>query len=226
MVSPRAATGRARPRRDALLDAAVRVVGSHGLAGTTHRSVTEAAGVPLATASYYFDSIGELIVEALGAFVRRRTAELTTFNPQPLTGVLTPADIAAGYAAAIVELDTARRMAFYEVLINAPRSDELAGPIREALAAYRKASQAGLRAVGAPATDRQARAFVALALGMGLLHEVDPEGDDGAQLADAIRDLFLGQEISAVDPVGVRARMTRPATHPHATAADVSSDPR
>ena len=41
---------RSQPRRDALLDAAVEVVGKHGLAGTTHRSVTEAAGVPLATA--------------------------------------------------------------------------------------------------------------------------------------------------------------------------------
>ncbi|MGQ0630327.1 MAG: TetR/AcrR family transcriptional regulator [Sporichthyaceae bacterium] len=219
---------RARPRRDALLDAAVEVVGTAGLAGTTHRSVTERAGVPLATASYYFDSIADLIVEALARFVGQRTAAMT-LDPGPLTGALTPADIAAWYAQTIVELDTPRRMAFYEVLINAPRSPELAAPVREALAAYRAASQAGLRAVGAPATDRQARAFVALALGLGLLHEVDPDPDDSAQLADAIRDLFLGQEISATDPAGVAERLARPATASNpveGTEAGISSDLR
>jgi DNA-binding transcriptional regulator YbjK len=196
-----------QPRRDALLAAAVEVVGEHGLAGATHRAVTEAAGVPLATASYYFDSIGELIAEALEAFVHARAAEMTVPDLGDLAATLTPADIASWFTDKIMELGRTQRLAFYEVLVNAPRSPELAEPARHAIATYLEAARSGLRAVGAPADPRQARAFVAVAMGMGLLHLAEPEEDDPAQLFDAIRDLFLGQELSAADPAGVAARM-------------------
>jgi len=202
---------RPRPRRDSLLDAAVRVVGTQGLAGTTHRSVTEAAGVPLATASYYFSSIGELVSEALTRFVRERAAEMDLGDLSAVAEFLTPADIATSFADRIMELDQPRRLAFYEVLVNAARSPELAEPARHAVRTYLGAARSGLRAVGAPADDRSARAYVALGLGMGLLHLVDPEPDDAAQLFDAIRDLFLGQEAAAADPDGVAARLSRTA---------------
>jgi AcrR family transcriptional regulator len=202
---------KAQPRRDALLDAAVEVVGTHGMAGTTHRSVTEAAGVPLATASYYFSSIGELIAEALTRFVHARAAEMAIPDLGPLAEFLTPADIANSFADRIIDLPKAQRLAFYEVLVNAPRMPELAGPAKHALDTYRQAAQTGLRAVGGPADDRSARAFIALSLGMGLLHLVDEEPDDDRQLFEAIRDLFLGQEAAGRDPDGIAARMARTA---------------
>jgi DNA-binding transcriptional regulator YbjK len=216
---PRSLTPRPRsqPRRDALLDAAVEVVGKHGLAGTTHRSVTEAAGVPLATASYYFSSIAELVAEALTRFVRARAEQMEVGDLSAIAEFLTPADIATSFAARIMDLSPIQRMAFYEVLVNAMRSPELAEPAREALGTYRRAAQTGLAAVGGPTDDRSARAFVALGLGMGLLHLVDPEADDAEQLFDAIRDLFLGQEQTANDPDAVAARITRTAA---AQAAD------
>src|SRR4051795_5035369 len=101
-----------QPRRDALLAAAVEVVGEHGLAGATHRAVTEAAGVPLATASYYFDSIGELIAEALEAFVRARAAEMTVPDLGELAAALTPTDIANWFTDKIMELGRTERLAF------------------------------------------------------------------------------------------------------------------
>ncbi len=210
-MAPLQTRRKAQPRRDALLAAAVEVVGTQGLAGTTHRSVTEAAGVPLATASYYFSSIGELVAEALREFVQRRAAEMSSLDLGELHGVLTPGDVAGWYAAKVMELDVPHRLAFYEVLINAPRSPEMSGPAREALAAYQEATAAGLRAVGATPDDRQSRAFVALAMGLGLLHLVDPAEDDADQLSEAIRDLFLGQEQAAADPEGVAGRMATPA---------------
>jgi AcrR family transcriptional regulator len=214
MPGPLQTRRKVQPRREALLAAAVEVVGTEGLAGTTHRSVTEAAGVPLATASYYFSSIGELVAEALQAFVERRAAEMAAPDLGELHGVLTPGDIAGWYAAKVMELDGPHRLAFYEVLVNAPRSPELAGPARDALRTYGEAAQAGLRAVGAPAEERQSRAYVALALGLGLLHLVDPNEDDTDQLYEAIRDLFLGQERSSTDPEGVAERLATPATTP------------
>jgi AcrR family transcriptional regulator len=202
---------RPQPRRDALLDAAVDVVGTHGMAGTTHRSVTEAAGVPLATASYYFSSIGELVAEALTRFAHARAEEISIPDPGPVAEFLTPADIANSFAERLMALPEARRLAFYEVLVNAPRMPELAAPAKHALDTYRRAAQTGLRAVGGRADDRSARAFVALSLGMGLLHVVDAEPDDDRQLFEAFRDLFLGQEVAAADPEGIAARMGRTA---------------
>ncbi len=210
---PRKLTARDKPqpRRDALLAAAVEVVGEHGLAGATHRAITETAGVPLATASYYFSSIGELIAEALEAFVRERAEQMTVPDLGELAATLTPADIARWYSDRIMELGRVQRLAFYEVLVNASRSPELAEPARHAIDTYLESARAGLRAVGAPADARQARAFVAVAMGMGLLHMAEPEDDDPAQLFEAIRDLFLGQELSATDPDAVAARIARPA---------------
>src|SRR5262245_47489108 len=102
-----------QPRRDALLDAAVEVVGEQGMAGTTHRSVTEAAGVPLATASYYFSSIGELVAEALTRFVHARAEQMAIpADLGPLAEFLTPADIANSFADRIMDLPRARRLAF------------------------------------------------------------------------------------------------------------------
>jgi TetR/AcrR family transcriptional regulator, regulator of biofilm formation and stress response len=209
MPRPLSNRSKPRPKRDALLAAAVEVVGEHGLAGTTHRSVTEAAGVPLATASYYFSSIGELIAEALEAFVRDTAAQMVVPDLGALAAQITPADIGHWYADRIMELGHIQRLAFYEVLINAARSPELAGPAKHALSTYQEAAASGLRAVGAPAEDRQARAFLALSIGFGLLHVADGQPDDADQLFEAIRDLFLGQERSAAEPEAVSERISR-----------------
>ncbi|MFD1052014.1 TetR/AcrR family transcriptional regulator, partial [Kibdelosporangium lantanae] len=99
-------------RRDALLAATVRVVGERGVGGTTHRAVTEEAGVPLATASYYFSSIGELIAQALTAFVKERAEEVALRDENVST-----ARIAEWYASQVMGLEKDKRLAFYEVLI-------------------------------------------------------------------------------------------------------------
>ena len=216
MPGPLQTRRKANPRREALLEAAVEVVGTQGLAGTTHRTVTEAAGVPLATASYYFSSIGELIAEALEAFVRDTAAQMVVPDLGALAEVITPADIGRWYADRIMELGHIQRLAFFEVLINAARSAELAGPAKHALTTYQEAAASGLRAVGAPADERQARAFLALSLGFGLLHVADGQADDADQLFEAIRDLFLGQERTAAEPEAVEERITRPGAVPPA----------
>lgn len=64
-------TPKGRARRESLLDAALRVLERDGPAAVTHRSVAAEAGVPLASATYYFETIDDLYVSAL----RRATAE-------------------------------------------------------------------------------------------------------------------------------------------------------
>lgn len=57
------ASGEIRVRQ--ILDAAVRIIGTEGPAGLTHRSVARAAGVPLGSMTYYFTDREDLIRQAM-----------------------------------------------------------------------------------------------------------------------------------------------------------------
>ncbi|MGR8011242.1 TetR/AcrR family transcriptional regulator [Streptomyces hypolithicus] len=52
-------------RRRRIIDAAIRVVGSKGLAGLSHRSAAAEADVPLGSTTYHFKTLDELMVAAL-----------------------------------------------------------------------------------------------------------------------------------------------------------------
>ncbi|SFQ59316.1 DNA-binding transcriptional regulator YbjK [Amycolatopsis arida] len=186
---------RSRPRRDALLRAAVEVIAEHGVAGTTHRAVTERAGVPLATASYYFDSIGELITEALRLFAEERARELAPPARAEGDDPASPEAVAAWARDRFVDVPELQRLAFFEMVVRSARSPELAESRRVALDSYRHAAQAALDALDAGGDPRHARAFVALHLGFSLLRLTDPRDDDGEQLFAAMRELFAGQRL-------------------------------
>jgi DNA-binding transcriptional regulator YbjK len=204
-----ARSSRKQPRRDALLAAAVQVVGERGVAGTTHRAVTERAEVPLATASYYFSSIDELIAEALTAFVKQRAEEMAMPDSaeQP-----TPAQVADWYAEQVMGLEKGKRLAFYEVLLNAARTPELAEAGRNAVQTYQDWAVAGINAAGAPRGVSSARAFVALGLGFGLLHLVDQQESDTEELFEALRDLFIGSVLDPAEHAVWTDRLARPET--------------
>lgn len=55
-------------RRDLLIVAALEVIAEHGVAGTTHRRVAAAAGVPLGSTTYYFADLHDLLGAAFGRF--------------------------------------------------------------------------------------------------------------------------------------------------------------
>jgi DNA-binding transcriptional regulator YbjK len=63
-------------RRGELLEAAIHLIGAHGLDAVTHRAVAAEAGVPAASTSYYFRSKDELIDEALRTLATREIARL------------------------------------------------------------------------------------------------------------------------------------------------------
>lgn len=58
-------TPKGEARRAALIDAVLRILEHEGPSAITHRSVANEAGVPLAAATYYFDSIDDLLVTAM-----------------------------------------------------------------------------------------------------------------------------------------------------------------
>ena len=71
-----AARPRGAARREALLEATLRIVADTGADAVTHRRVAEVAQLPLASTTYYFDSKEELLTAALELAAERDLARL------------------------------------------------------------------------------------------------------------------------------------------------------
>ena len=62
-------------RRDRIIDAALHLIATEGVAGTSHRKVAKQAGVPLGSMTYYFTGMDELLREAFTRFAGAAAAE-------------------------------------------------------------------------------------------------------------------------------------------------------
>ncbi|MCZ9309024.1 TetR/AcrR family transcriptional regulator [Corynebacterium uberis] len=77
---PMKASARRDPdRRMRIVVAAMKVICTHGVAGTSHRRVAQAAGVPLGSMTYYFNGIDELLHEAFAHFTDESVAEFSAY---------------------------------------------------------------------------------------------------------------------------------------------------
>ncbi len=66
-------------RRQAILDAAMRIVVRDGVRAVRHRSVAAEAEVPLSATTYYFKHIDDLITDTFAQFVERSAAYMAAF---------------------------------------------------------------------------------------------------------------------------------------------------
>jgi DNA-binding transcriptional regulator YbjK len=111
-------TPKGEARRAALLDAVLRVLEREGAGSVTHRSVAKEAGVPLAAATYYFETHDDLYVSAL----QRATLEQVALFAGIETG-----DV-RGFAELLhdwVYRDRGAAIAQYELMFLAMRRDAL-----------------------------------------------------------------------------------------------------
>ena len=192
--SPRRYRPSAQARREALLQAAVEVAAERGVAGTTHRAVTERAGLPLATASYFFASIDDLVAEALRTFVADEAARLEAIAEQLDRDADRPDLAAALSEASMPSGPLPWALAQFEAYLQAARDEAMRPPVADALAAYEHVAELALSAAGAPAESAAgaAPAFNALADGFALHRLARPQAGDVAALQRALRLLFLG----------------------------------
>src|SRR3954470_4920959 len=65
-----ATTPKGERRRAALVEAAAKLLVESGFDGVRHRAVAERAGLPLASTTYYFTSLEELVVAAVEHLAR------------------------------------------------------------------------------------------------------------------------------------------------------------
>ncbi|HUA05194.1 MAG TPA: TetR family transcriptional regulator [Solirubrobacteraceae bacterium] len=134
-TAPKEARPRGAARREALLDAVLRVVAEQGVDAVTHRRVADVAGLPLASTTYWFESKEHLLTAALERAADRDIERLRDFlgetpedTPDPVglavRAVLDPTEHAgqssrgwllATYA---LVLEAARRPALREVTMR------------------------------------------------------------------------------------------------------------
>ena len=83
---------RGAARREALLEAVLRIVAEVGPDAVTHRRVAEEAGLPLASTTYWFDSKEHLLTAALELAAERDTARLLAYGAEMEQSDLDPLD--------------------------------------------------------------------------------------------------------------------------------------
>ncbi|WP_232665030.1 TetR/AcrR family transcriptional regulator [Pseudonocardia sp. TRM90224] len=114
-------------RRRALLDATLRIVEQHGVAGVSQRAVAQEAGVPPSAVLYYFASVDDLIVATLAACNDRyieRIVEIAATLPAERLPLLA-AEIANGAATSRTQV-----LAEFDLLLLAARRPDMAAELQ------------------------------------------------------------------------------------------------
>ena len=155
--------------REQLLDAAVLVIGEHGIGGLTNRRVCAAAGVSPGSLTYHFATQNDLIREAVTTFVAEESERIHAIVEDLRGSVSTVEEAAAAAQRATdaIALGSAE-IGVFEVYLQAARDPELQSCARDCYAAYEEAAREILTALGIPATDARAAHIVAFISGSQL----------------------------------------------------------
>ena len=179
-------------RREALLRAALEIVAERGVGGATHRAIAERAGLPASTTTYFFETIDDLILEALRFHATERVAQLELVSDEIARLELTPAAIAELFAGTLVATPEGAQVAQFEAYLEATRrSQEARAAARDVMDAFQRLVIAALTAAGLADPEHAAPAFLALADGFSMQRVVrGPHDDDATRLADGFERLF------------------------------------
>ncbi|MGW0736219.1 TetR/AcrR family transcriptional regulator [Streptomyces sp. NPDC002851] len=126
-------------RRQALIDATLRVIERDGASGVTHRTVAREAELPATASTYYFESIDALLTAALTSCMNEDADRVRALIDAPDNGE--GGDKRTALAALMSEAVAAKGhlLAEFELCLLASRRPELRGPTRrwkDALCAF------------------------------------------------------------------------------------------
>ncbi len=175
-------------RRQALLDAAVRLLARDGARAVTHRAVAEEAGTTHGAPRYYFITRDQLLDEALRHIAARQVTEVERLLREAgKPGSRKRAARLAGHIAGPLASDRDAGIARYELFLEAARRPHLRPALQAWGDAYRSLLAAELAASGSadPATD--ADLLLNLVNGLLLAQLATPRNDfEEAMLRPAI----------------------------------------
>ena len=181
-------------RRQAILEAALRIIVRDGVRAVRHRAVAAEAEVPLSATTYYFKDINDLITDTFALFVERSAEAMSAFwagadeqLQQLSTGMQQDAETRLAVLEQLVEVAIvyvqAQLTENRERLLaeQAFRLEALLNPgLLELAAAHRKILVQGVdkffRVLGSPQPDEDARVLTGMILQMeyqGLLDGVE-----------------------------------------------------
>jgi len=139
-------------RRAALIQAALRVIATDGVAAATTRAITAEAGMSLASFHYAFRSRDELIAELIPYVVEHESlAAAQTLAPGP--DLRTTVKKALEGFLDLVAADPAREQAMFELSLYALRTEDLRDAAKAQYASYYKAAE-GIVQAAAELTGR------------------------------------------------------------------------
>jgi DNA-binding transcriptional regulator YbjK len=167
---------RQNPRRREILEATLRVIGEGGVKGVTHRAVAQEANVALASTTYYFDSKGVLVEEALELIVARSIEDVRRFTT--CGGEISREELIdriVGFADAQVNDPNAFVLAQYELMLEAGREQYLRSLARRWTIAYMAGFDRVVRGAGLP---ERATEIITNFVEGAVLNEVTTPTDD------------------------------------------------
>lgn len=210
----KAARAKSEFRRRQILEAALRILARDGIRGVKHRPVAKEARVPLASTTYYFRDIDELIGDAFALFAEKAQGDLDNFYARlnrvldgypeevldatgPGRDVLTRTltKVSANYIRALFVTRRREVLAEQVLLLEALRDARLA----ELAQTYRNAWALGLEQVlgrlHSPNPGRDATMLVSVVFGLGydgLLFEKELERGKLQTTLERLIGLVLG----------------------------------
>lgn len=179
--------------RQSIIDAVLRVIGEDGVAGVTNRRIAKEAKVSLGSVTYHFTTQHEMLRESLLHFVAEETRHFTELADQCETDGMDidRASATVGQVAGCTQTDS-RRIAPFELYVQAGRDERLRTAAAQCFAAYDQLAARILTGLGVPDAERLASTAVALVFGLQLRSLAT--GAPAEELVDALLLLARGAQ--------------------------------
>jgi DNA-binding transcriptional regulator YbjK len=190
---------RSRLRRDELLAAAIELFAEGGARAITHRAVAAQAGLPSATTTYYFESIDELIREALGAHIDQWTRDLKALAAVDVDVDVSLDDASAFIARVFAVRDPEVVALELAIFLAAARTPELRDNAARSMQAIEDLATILLARVGVQEPVALAASIVTLIIGTALRRQSGLYSEDveARLLVSSIRGLVAANAIGA-----------------------------
>ncbi|KQX74914.1 TetR/AcrR family transcriptional regulator [Aeromicrobium sp. Root472D3] len=188
---------RSRQRRGELLAAAIELFAEGGARAITHRAVAARAGLPSATTTYYFESIDELIREALGAHVTQWSKDLDALAAIDIGAGISLDDATAYISGIFTQRDPEVAALHLSIFLAASREPVLQDVAGEALRSLERLATVVLSRMGVSESDEVAAGITSLIAGTALRRQsrVYSEESEARFLGASIRNLVAGHAI-------------------------------
>ena len=167
-------------RRLLLLQTTLRLIADEGIDAVSHRSVAEAAGVPLGSTTYWFSSRQDMLRQALEHFARLEIESLREHLGAVLGRHLSRKRLVNEFTDLLApQLGQARwrTVAQYAFLNEAARQPELEPVCREWTLAWHEALVEMFSSLGTREPELEARMFLAMLDGLLLEQLATPDED-------------------------------------------------